>query len=109
MPYNNFANVEAGYTITLAKWWKVIQNAGIYYNMTLTPYHGKNYSIDIVDLSLSGSHVFTLPHGFTTDLSYQYKSKTGNGLYFIRPIGSLDWGLQKSWLQGKLNTRFNFL
>jgi hypothetical protein len=108
LPYNNFANIEAGYTLTLTKWWKVIQNAGVYYNMTNTPYHGKNYTIHIVDFSLSGSHVFTLPHGITTDLSYQYKSKTGNGLYFIRPIGSLDFGLQKSWLQGKLNSKFNF-
>ncbi len=107
LPYNNFGNIEAGYTLAITKWWKAIQNAGIYYNNELTPYLGVNYSIGVVDYSLSGSHVFTLPQGFTTDLTYRYKSKTGNGLYFIKANGALDIGLQKSWLQGKLNSKLN--
>jgi hypothetical protein len=108
LPYNNFANIESGYTFNITKWWKLIQNAGVYYNMQLTPYHGKDYAIDVVDLSISGSHIFTLPQGITADVSYRYKSKTGNGLYHIKPIGALDLGLQKSWLQGKLNTKLNY-
>lgn len=108
LPYNNFANIESGYTFNITKWWKVIQHAGLYYNMQLTPYHGKDYAIDVVDFSISGSHIFTLPQGITADISYRYKSKSGNGLYIFRPIGALDLGLQKNWLQGKLNTKLNY-
>lgn len=108
LPYNNFARVELGYSFSLTKWWKTNHNLGVYYNKELTPYHGVEYAIGITDYSINGSHVFTLPRGIVADLSYMYKSKTGNGLYYIEPLGSVDIGLQKNWWQGKLNTRFNF-
>lgn len=107
LPYNNFANIEAGYTLAIAKWWKAIQNAGINYNKELMPYLGVDYAISVVDFSLSGSHVFTLPKGFTADLAYRYYSKSGNSLYFFRPSGALDIGVQKSWMKGKLNSKLN--
>jgi hypothetical protein len=57
---------------------------------------------------INGSQVFTLPKGFTADVYYYYRSYTGNGLYRIKPLYNIDLGLQKTWLNGKLNTKVNY-
>jgi hypothetical protein len=108
LPYKIFASIESGYGFTIMKWWKTNHTVGIYYNKEQTPYFGNTYAIDIVDYTINGSQVFSLPKGFTADLSYYYKSKSGNGLYISDPITSINAGLQKSWLNGKLNTKLNF-
>lgn len=108
LPYRDFANIESSYGLTITKWWKTNNTLGIYYNKEQTPYHGVTYAISIIDFIINGSQVFSLPKGFTADLSYYYKSKSGNGLYVAEPIASVNVGLQKSWLNGKLSTKLNF-
>lgn len=108
LPYNNFAYLEAGYTFPVKQWWKTVHNVSVNYNKQLMPYFDKTFEIGVVDFSINGSQVFTLPKGFLLDLSYRYKSKSGNSLYYIKQAWSVDMGLQKSWLQGKLNTKLNF-
>jgi hypothetical protein len=106
--YNNFANIESGYTFSIASWWKTMHTIGVYYNKQQMPYLGKTYAIGVIDYAITGSQVFTLPKGIAADLTYRYKSKSGNSLYRSKAFGSLDVGIQKSWWQGKLNTKMNF-
>ena len=108
LPHNDFLNLESSYTLTFTKWWKTIHSGGIYYNKQLMPYFGETFEIGVTDFSISGSHIFTLPKGFLLDFSYKYRSKTGSSLYKIKATGSIDAGLQKNWLQGKLSTKLNF-
>ena len=108
LPYKNFGSIESGYGFAITKWWQTNHTAGIYYNKELTPYFGVTYAIGIIDYTVNGSQVFSLPKGFTADISYYYKSKGGNGLYISDPITSINMGFQKSWLNGKLNTKLNF-
>lgn len=107
IPYNNFASIESGYGFSVLRWWKISQNIGVYYNKQQMPYLGKTYAIGVTDYNLTGSQVFTLPKGFTTDLTYRYQLPGGNSLYTRKAMGSIDVGLQKSWLNGKLNTKLN--
>lgn len=107
LPYNNFANVQPSYSFAIAKWWKTTHNLGIYYNKEQMPYLGKTYKIGVFDYAVNGSQVFTLPKGIIADLTYRYRSKGGNSLYLYKATGSVDIGLQKSWWQGKLNTKLN--
>ncbi|MFT3826603.1 MAG: outer membrane beta-barrel family protein [Chitinophagaceae bacterium] len=108
LPYNSFANIEAGYSFAIKNWWKISHNGGVYYNKQQMPYLGKVYAIGVVDYSINGNQVFALPKGFTLDLSYRYRSRSGNSLYIIHSTWTADMGLQKSWLQGSLNTKLNF-
>ncbi|CAG4992479.1 hypothetical protein DYBT9275_00971 [Dyadobacter sp. CECT 9275] len=39
------------------------------------------------------------------DLSYNYESKSGNGLYIFAPAYTFDLGLQKSWLKNRVNSK----
>lgn len=108
LPYNHFANVEASVPVTITPWWRTTHNLGIYYLKEQTPYHGVTYAIPVTEVTISGSHVFSLPKGFTADLSYNYHSTGGNGLYIAPAFWNIDIGLQKTWLGGKLNTKINY-
>ncbi|MBC9909160.1 TonB-dependent receptor domain-containing protein [Chitinophaga varians] len=108
LPYNDFGGVEVSLPLTITPWWNMNNNVKGNYKKEVTPYHDKVYAIPIFDYTLSGSQVFSLPKGITFDISYLYRSATGNSLYTFRPMGSLDLGIRKSWLKGKLHSRFNF-
>lgn len=107
LPYNDFADIEGGYNFSIFRWWKMSHNIGIYYSKQQMPYLGQTYAIGIIDYSINGSQVFTLPKGFTADMTYRYLSKSGNSLYIRKPMGSIDLGLQKNWLNGKLSSKLN--
>jgi outer membrane receptor protein involved in Fe transport len=107
IPYNDFGNLQLSYSYSFRSWWKVIQNAGLYYNKERMPYLGNMYEIGVLHYTLNGSQVFTLPKGYTADLSYRYFSKGGNSLYVQDDYGAIDAGIHKTWLNGKLNTRIN--
>ncbi|MCW3465975.1 outer membrane beta-barrel family protein [Chitinophaga nivalis] len=108
LPYNDFGGIEVSLPLTINRWWNMNNNIRGKYKKEVTPYHDKVYAIPIFDYTLSGSQVFSLPKGITFDISYLYQSASGNGLYTFKPMGSLDLGIRKSWLKGKLNSRFNF-
>lgn len=108
LPYTDFANVEVSFPLSISTWWRMNHTITGYYTKEQTPYHGVTYSIPVKHYSISGSQVFSLPRGFTFDLSYYYRSIDGNSLYIFKPIYNIDLGLQKSWFKGKLNSRLNF-
>ncbi|SJZ60231.1 outer membrane beta-barrel protein [Sediminibacterium ginsengisoli] len=107
LPYSDFATLEARYSFSVAKWWKISQTAAMNYQKQQMPYLGKTYAIAVADFTLNGSQVFSLPAGITADLTYRYRSNSGNSLYYIRSNGSLDAGIQKAWFNGSLNTVLN--
>jgi Outer membrane protein beta-barrel family/CarboxypepD_reg-like domain/TonB-dependent Receptor Plug Domain len=108
LPYNDFAGVEVSFPLTINTWWKMNHNIRGAYKKEQTPYHDVMYAIPIFDYSFSGSQLFSLPYGITFDLSYSYRSAGGNGLYTTKALGSVDPGIQKSWMKGKLNSRINY-
>ncbi len=103
-PYRNFANLQLSSPITLAKWWRMNNNIGLFYNRELTPYLGKTYKIPIYNYTINGSQVFTF-NDLLLDVSYTYESKSGNGLYYFMPVFGIDFGVQKAWFKKKINTK----
>jgi outer membrane receptor protein involved in Fe transport len=108
LPYNDFANIETSIPLVVTKWWRMSNTIGGYYKKEQTPYHGVTYTIPITYFTVTGSQVFNLPKEFTFDMYYYYSSPNGDGLYFGRPVSSIDLGLQRSWMKGRLNTRVNY-
>jgi outer membrane receptor protein involved in Fe transport len=107
LPHSDFASLESGYALAITNWWRTSHNIGVYYQKQQMPYLGKTYAIGVFDYSINGSQTFSLPEGITADLTYRYKSRSGNSLYIIKPLSSVDLGVQKSWLGGKLSTKMN--
>ncbi|MBA4852954.1 outer membrane beta-barrel protein [Emticicia sp. BO119] len=108
LPYNDFATLEANWSIVVKKWWRMNHNLGLYYKKEQMPYHGVVYQIPIKNYMINGSQVFTLAKDLTFDIYYLYVSSRGNSLYIMKPVYYIDLGLQKTWLKGKLNTKFTF-
>lgn len=107
LPYRDFANVQISLPITINKWWRMNNNVGFYYNKALTPYFGQIYKIPIYNYTINGSQVFSLKE-WVLDVSYSYESKSGNGLYVMAPVYGIDLGIQKAWLNNKINTKLAF-
>ena len=103
-PYRNFANLQLTSPITLTKWWRMNTTIGLYYNRELTPYFGNTYKIPIYNYTINGSQIFTVKD-WLFDASYVYESRSGNGLYHFMPVYGIDFGVQKSSLKKKINTK----
>jgi len=108
LPYGDFAGIEFSFPLSIKPWWRMQHTIRGGWKKEQTPYHGITYTIPITDYNISGSQVFSLPGGITFDLSYYYKSRSGNGIYRIMPLGNIDLSLQKSWLKGKLNAKIGY-
>lgn len=108
LPYNDFAGIEISFPVAVNKWWKMNHNIRGSYKKEPTPYHDVTYAIPIYNYTISGGQVFTLPQGMTFDISYYYRSLSGNGLYIVKPETKVDLGWQKSWMKGRLNTKINY-
>jgi len=104
LPVRNFANLQLSSPLTINKWWRMNSNIGWYYNRELTPYLDQTYHIGIFNYTINASQVFSLKN-WLVDVSYTYESKSGNGLYIFKPVYGIDFGLQKAWLNNKLNTK----
>jgi Outer membrane protein beta-barrel family/CarboxypepD_reg-like domain len=104
LPYRDFANMQLSMPLMVNNWWRMNHNVGFYYNKELTPYFGQTYHIGVFNYTVNGSQVFSLKE-WLLDISYSYESKSGNGLYVFSPVYGIDFGLQKAWLQNKVNTK----
>ena len=82
---------------------------GIYYLKENIPYFDYTFSVPVKYITINGSQVFTLPGRVTLDLSYFYKSPNGSSLYTSRYNSNIDIGLQKSWWDGKLNSKLSVM
>ena len=104
LPYRDFANIQANAPISVNKWWRMNHNVGFFYNKELRPYFGQTFHLPIYNYTINGSQVFTL-NKWQVDLSYNYESKSGSGIYIYAPVYTLDIGLQRSWMNNKLNSK----
>ena len=104
LPYRDFANIQASMPLNLTKWWRMNNNIGFYYNRELRPYLNQTYHIAVFNYTIKGNQVSSIKD-WLLDLSYNYESKSGNGLYIFAPVFTIDIGLQKSWFKNKLNSK----
>ena len=70
----------------------------------MRPYLNQTYHIAVFNYTIKDNQVFSIKD-WLLDLSYNYESKSGNGLYIFAPVFTIDIGLQKSWFKNKLNSK----
>jgi hypothetical protein len=104
LPYRNFANIQASMPLILKKWWRMNNNIGLNYNRELRPYLGQTYNIAVFNYTVNGTQVFSF-RNWLLDLTYNYESKSGNSLYIFAPAYTVDFGLQKSWFNSRINSK----
>ena len=94
---------DAVFSKRLTPWWDFSTNVGLYYFINKLDYETYRHEYRRPSCFLSSSNSFLLPFGINLEISGRFYSKRQGGSYEVcRPTGSVDLGLNKSWLDGCL-------
>jgi len=108
LPYRNFAILEMSLPVKITEWWNVNSQIMGYYNHEFRPYLNEVFALKIYNYEIRLNQTFSLPKGYTLNLYVNYESRTGNSLYIIKPRYTVDFSVQKSWFDNKLNTKISY-
>ena len=93
--------------IPIKKWWNVQTNFSGVYNHYKSYYLEEKLDISQLSWNMYANSQFTLPKGWSAELSGWYTSRAFYGLYAAKPMGMLNAGIQKNILQKKGTIRLN--
>lgn len=98
---NHVYSVSGSYPFQITKWWQSVYSANLYYtrfegNLANTPLNESSPAFQI-----STNNSFLLPGGWSAELNGWYQSEQQYGYMFLRPMYSLNAGIQKSLWQNK--------
>jgi len=104
----NFYSITFNAPFTVKKWWNA--------NNTLTIFNNQYHTNNLEGLELnanktsfyfSSNHNFTLPKGFATEVSGNYRSSMVYGTLYMASNYGMDMGLSKTLLNKKGNIKFS--
>ena len=99
---NTIYSFTGTYPIQVFKWWNSMNTINVYY----THFQGDLANTPLSDgspaFTLSTQNSFTLPKGWSAELSGWFQSKQRYGYMTLNPMSGINVGLQKPLLQGKL-------
>jgi hypothetical protein len=93
--------------IPVTKWWNVQTNFTGVYNHYKSYYLDQQLEIKQVTWNMYASNQFTIKKGWSAEISGWYNSRAFYGLYAAKPMGMLNAGIQKTFLEKKLTVRVN--
>lgn len=100
-------SLTVSFPIKIAKWWNVQTNFTGVYNHYNSIYLEEKLEIKQTSWNMYASNQFTLPKGFSAEISGWYNSRAFYGLYAAKPMGMLNAGLQKNIMNKKGTIRLN--
>ena len=93
--------------IPITKWWNFQTNFTGVYNYYNSYYLEQQLTIKQISWNMYGNNQFTLPNGWSAEISGWYNSRAFYGLYAAKPMGMVNVGLQKNILNKKGTIRLN--
>jgi len=100
-------NVSLSSPVQIKEWW----SAYVSINAARSSYEARDEKFQPIDqstLSFYAQNTFTLPLGLKLQVSGWYSSPyVWSGTYQSRSLGSLDLGLQRKFMQGRLSVRLS--
>lgn len=109
----NFASMDiAGINISfpapVRKWWMIYCNINANYNKLQANFEGRILSNTYYTYTFYADNNFTLPKEFALNISGWYSGPSyWGGTFKTKPMGSLDLGLQKTFLHKKLTAKLS--
>lgn len=102
----DIAGINISFPVPVKKWWMVMANIGANYNDLQADFEGRKLSNKYYTYSFYADNTFTLPKAYSLNISGWYSSPNyWGGTFKMKPMGSLDLGLQKTFLQKKLTAK----
>ena len=104
----DIAGVNISFPIPVKKWWMVIANINANYNVLQANFEGRLLSNKYYTYTFYADNTFSLPKDFTFNVSGWYSGPNyWGGTFKMKPMGSLDLGLQKTFMQKKLTAKLS--
>jgi iron complex outermembrane recepter protein len=100
------AGINISFPIPVKKWWMVYMNLAANHNDLQANFEGRKLRNRYYVYSAYADNTFTLPKAFSLNISGWFSGPTyWGGTFKTKPMGSLDLGLQKTFLNKKLDAR----
>ncbi|MFN4144515.1 MAG: outer membrane beta-barrel protein [Runella sp.] len=93
--------------LPIKKWWMMQSNLSAFYNRFRSFYYGADLDISQFGATISMNNSFTLPKGYTAELSGFWNSPTQYNLLQARAQGQISMGVAKSFWNKKGSLRLN--
>lgn len=104
----DIAGINISFPVPVKKWWMVMANINANYNELKADFEGRKLSNKYYTYTFYADNTFTLPNDFTFNVSGWYTGPNyWGGTFKMKPMGSLDVGLQKTFLQKKLTAKLS--
>lgn len=92
--------------VPIKKWWFVYANISANYTMLSANFEGRILKNNYPNWSVYADNTITLPKNISLNISGWYSSMSyWGGTFKTNPLGSLDLGLQKTFVQQKLTAK----
>ena len=104
----DIAGINISFPVPVKKWWMVMANINANYNELKADFEGRKLSNKYYTYTFYADNTFTLPKEFSLNISGWYTGPNyWGGTFKLKPMGSLDLGLQKTFMQKKLTAKLS--
>lgn len=105
---DNF-NLNVSMPLPITKWWNSFTTLSGNYSKYSTVVNNNPVNLDAVGFFGRTQHTFTLPKGFSTEVSFFYVSPqiAQEGLFRMKAMYAVDWGIQKQIMKKKGTIKLN--
>lgn len=104
----DIAGINISFPVPVKKWWMVMANINANYNELKADFEGRKLSNKYYTYTFYADNTFTLPKEFSLNISGWYTGPNyWGGTFKLKPMGSLDVGLQKTFMQKKLTAKLS--
>lgn len=103
----NNVNLSLSHPFALAKWWNVRPSVNVFYNAYRATYANEPLDYEQLSASANMQQSFTLPRGFTAELTGFYNSPLVYGMLRTTGFGQVSAGLQKHLWNKTATLRLN--
>lgn len=104
----DIAGINISFPVPVKKWWMVMANLNAYYNDLQANFEGRILHNVYYTYTLYADNTFQLPKGYSVNISGWFSGPNyWGGTFKMKPMGSLDIGMQKTFLQKKLTAKIS--
>ncbi|MBK6818987.1 MAG: TonB-dependent receptor [Bacteroidetes bacterium] len=104
----DIAGINISFPVPVKKWWMVMANINANYNQLQADFEGRKLSNQYYTYTFYADNTFTLPNDFSVNISGWYSGPNyWGGTFKLKPMGSLDLGMQKTFMKKKLTAKLS--
>lgn len=104
----DIAGIDISFPVPLRKWWMIYANINANYNELSADFEGRTLRNTYYTYTFYADNQITLPHDVSLNVTGWYTGPNyWGGTFRMKPMGSIDIGVQKLFFQKKLSMKLS--